>query len=91
MRADHPQLFFIQRIRTTGFDGKLIQSAEVLFNVAEQPIQLSGIQAAGCSAADIADADIQAEFPNHLCADFNLVKKRIQIGLDQPPVTDLSR
>ena len=77
MAVNHPQFFFVQRIRTTGFNRKLVQLAKVLFNMIQQPFQLSGVQAAGRSAADISDSNVQTKLSDHLSANLNFVEKRI--------------
>lgn len=77
MAVNHPQFFFVQRIRTTGFNRKLVQLAKVLFNMIQQPFQLSGAQAAGRSAADISDSNVQPKLSDHLSANLNFVEKRI--------------
>ena len=85
MRAQHAQLFFVDRVGTARFDRELGETSkvEILLQFCEQAVHLVGGQRGRRAAAHVERLDVQPQLAHELPRRGDLVEKRLQIRLDE--------
>lgn len=85
VRAQHAQLFFVDRIGTARLDRELgeITEVKILLQFREQAVHLIGGQRGRRAAAHVERLDVQPQLAHELSRGGDLVEKRLQIRLDE--------
>ena len=85
VRAQHAQLFFVDRIGTARLDRQLgeITEVKILLQFREQTVHLVGGQRGRRAAAHVERLDVQPQLAHKLPRRGDLVEKRLQIRLDE--------
>ena len=85
VRAQHAQLFFVDRVGAARLDRQLgeTRKVKILLKLCEKAIHLIGRQRGRRAAAHVEGLDVQPHLAHELPRGGDLVKERFEVGLDE--------